>query len=154
KPGNGRVAVLSYGLWQRLFGGDEKLIGESIILNGINVTVIGVLPPSFHFALRGSAEMWLPMQPSQSQLSRRFMHWVNVIARLNDGATLEQAQTEMNAIAAHIVEQYAESHTGTGIKLIPLGEQITGSVTPILYVLLGAVGFVLLIACANVANLL
>jgi putative ABC transport system permease protein len=154
KPGNGRVVVLSYGLWQRLFGGDEKLIGETLILNGINFTVTGILPPSFNFAPRGNVEMWMPMQPSQNQLTRRFMHWVNVIARLNDGATQEQAQSEMNAIAAHIVEQYPDSHTGTGIKLIPLSEQITGSVTPILYVLLGAVGFVLLIACANVANLL
>ncbi len=154
KPGNGSVVVLSYGLWQRLFGGDETIIGNSLTLNGASISVIGVLPPSFHFARRGSAEMWLPMQPNQNQLSRRYMHWVNVIGRLNAGATLAQAQAEMQNIAARIVEQHIDSHKDTNIILKPLGEEFTGAVTPILYVLLGAVGFVLLIACANVANLL
>jgi putative ABC transport system permease protein len=149
-----RVVILSYGVWQRLFSGDAGIVNQSINLSGNPYTVVGILPQTFQFARRGDAEIWITMRPGQNQLTRRFMHWVNVIGRLKPGVSLEQAQAEMKTIGQRIEEQHNESHANTTIKLIPLQEQIVGSVKPVLFVLLGAVAFVLLIACANVANLL
>jgi putative ABC transport system permease protein len=149
-----RVAILTYGVWQRLFGGDPGIVNQSITLSGSPYTVVGVLPQNFQFAPRGDAELWITMRPSQNQLTRRYMHWVNVIGRLKPGLSLEQAQAEMKTLGQRIEEQYNDSHAGTSVKLIALQEQIVGSVKPLLFVLLGGVGFVLLIACANVANLL
>ncbi|MCI0486738.1 MAG: ABC transporter permease [Blastocatellia bacterium] len=152
-PGAERVTVLTFGFWQRRFGGDPAILGQSLTLNGNNHIVVGVLPPSFQFALR-QADLWRPYQPSEMQLSRRFMHGTNVIARLKDGVTVEKAQAEMSAIGARIEQEHNQSHAGTGIILVPLQEEVVGDVKPVLFVLLAAVGFVLLIACANVANLL
>lgn len=152
-PGAARVAVLTYGMWQRRFGGDEGIIGQSLTLNGQSYTVIGVLPASFQFALR-QADIWLPYQPTEAQLTRRFMHGTNLIGRLKSGVGVAQAQTELSLIASRIEQENKDSHAGTGLKLVPLQEQIVGEVKPILMVLLAAVGFVLLIACANVASLL
>jgi putative ABC transport system permease protein len=154
KPGAGRVVVLNYALWQRMFGGDEKIIGEPLTLNGQTYTVVGVLPQSFQFALRPGIEMWMPVEPGPMQLSRRYMHWIKVFARLKPKVTIEQAQTDLQTIGEQIAGQYADSHAGTNITLVPLREQIVGSVKPIMITLLIAVGLVLLIACANVANLL
>jgi putative ABC transport system permease protein len=151
--GGPHVAVLSYGLWQRRFGGSEGIVGQQIDLGGVSYTVIGVLPQSFQFAMR-PADLWLPYQPTQNQLTRRFLHGTNLIARLKPGVTAAQANGELSLIASRIEQQYKESHAGTALKLIPLQEQVVGQVKPILMILLGAVGFVLLIACANVANLL
>ncbi len=153
KPGNQRVTVLTYGMWQRRFGGDPGIVGQSLTLNGDSYTVVGVLPASFQFALR-TADLWRPYQPTPNQLSRRFMHGSNVIGRLKPGVTVEQAQTDLGVIAGRIEHDHKESHAGTNIKLVPLQETVVGQVRPILLVLLGAVGFVLLIACANVASLL
>jgi len=151
--GGPHVAVLSYGLWQRRFGGSEGIVGQQIDLAGVSYTVIGVLPQSFQFAMR-PADLWLPYQPTQNQLTRRFMHGTNLIARLKPGVTAAQAHAELSLITSRIEQQYKESHAGVSLKLIPLQEQVIGQVKPILMILLGAVGFVLLIACANVANLL
>ena len=153
KPGAPKVVVLTYGTWQRRFGGDNGIIGQSLTINGDNYTVIGVLPPSFQFALR-PADLWLPYQPTQNQLTRRFMHGTNLITRLKPGVSVEQAQTELSVIASRIEQGNKDSHAGTGLRLVPLQEQIVGPVKPILMILLAAVGFVLLIACANVASLL
>jgi len=153
KPGAPRVTVLTYGMWQRRFGGDKAIIGQSLTLNGDSYTVVGVLPASFQFAFR-PADLWRPYQPTETQLSRRFMHGTNLIGRLKPGVKVEQAQSELSAIAGRIEQEYKESHAGTGLKLVPLQEQVVGQVKPILLVLLAAVGFVLLIACANVASLL
>jgi putative ABC transport system permease protein len=154
QPGGAKIVILSHGLWQRRFGGDPSIVGQSLVLNGNSYTVVGVLPETFQFALAGSAELWIPLTASPEQMSRRFWHWLNVIGRLKPGVTREQAEAEMGVVARNIAQAYPDSHTGTSIILVPLHEQITGSVRPILLVLLGAVGFVLLIACANVANLL
>src|SRR5882724_1290305 len=151
--GGPHVAVLSYGLWQRRFGGSEGIVGQQIDLAGVSYTVIGVLPQSFQFAMR-PADLWLPYQPTQNQLTRRFMHGTNLIARLKPGVTAAQAHAELSLITSRIEQQYKDSHAGVTLKLIPLQEQVVGQVKPILMILLGAVGFVLLIACANVANLL
>jgi putative ABC transport system permease protein len=153
KPGAALVTVLSYGMWQRSFGGDKGIIGQSLTLNGDSYTVVGVLPASFQFALR-PADLWRPYQPTEAQLTRRYMHGTNVIARLKSGVTPEHAQRELGVITSRIEHDYNESHAGTGLRLVPLQEQVVGQVKPILFVLLAAVGFVLLIACANVASLL
>ena len=153
KPGAPRVTVLTYGMWQRRFGGDTGIVGRPLTINGESYTVIGVLPASFQFALR-SADLWRPYQPTEAQLTRRFMHGTNVIGRLKPGVNVEQAQTELSVIAKRIEQEHNQSHAGTGIRLVPLQEQFVGNVRPILLVLLAAVGFVLLIACANVASLL
>jgi predicted permease len=153
KPGAQRVVVLSYGMWQRRFGGDRGIIGQSLTINGDSYTVVGVLPASFQFALR-AADLWRPYQPTDAQLTRRFLHGTNLIGRLKPGITVGQAQTELSVIASRIEQENKQSHAGTGLKLVPLQEQVVGQVKPILLVLLAAVGFVLLIACANVASLL
>ena len=153
KPGAARVTVLTYGLWQRKFGGDRGILGQALTLNGESYIVIGVLPASFQFAMR-PADLWLPYQPTQNQLTRRFMHGTNLIGRLKPDVTAAQAQAELSVIASRIEQQYSESHAGTSAILIPLQEQVVGKVRPVLLVLLAAVGFVLLIACANVASLL
>ncbi|HJZ83253.1 MAG TPA: ABC transporter permease, partial [Pyrinomonadaceae bacterium] len=153
KQGGPKVAVLTFALWQRRFGGDEGILGKQLNLSGDSYTVIGVLPATFQFALR-QADLFLPYQPTQNQLTRRFMHGTNLIARLKSGVSEAQAQAELGVIGRHIEQQYNESHAGTALKMVPLQEQIVGQVKPILKVLLGAVGFVLLIACANVASLL
>lgn len=153
KPGAARVVVLTYGMWQRRFGADPGIIGQSITYNGDPYTVIGVLPASFQFALR-QADLWRPYQPTPNQLSRRGMHGTNLIGRLKPGVTPAQAQAELSVITKRIEQENMQSHAGTGLKLIALQEQIVGPVKPVLLVLLAAVGFVLLIACANVASLL
>jgi putative ABC transport system permease protein len=151
--GGPRVAVLTYGLWQRRFGGNEGIIRQQISLAGESYTVIGVLPQSFQFAMR-PADLFLPYQPTQNQLTRRYMHGTNLIARLKPGVTAAQAHAELSLVTSRIEQQYKDSHAGISLKLIPLQEQVVGQIKPILMILLGAVGFVLLIACANVANLL
>ena len=153
KPGAPRVAVLTYGMWQSKFGGDASVLGQPLTINGENYTVVGVLPASFQFALRNN-DLWLPYQPSEAQLTRRFMHGTNLIGRLNPGVTIEQANSELSVIGSRIEQEHNQSHAGTSVRLVSLQEQIVGDVKPILYVLLAAVGFVLLIACANVASLL
>src|SRR5215217_1275621 len=153
KQNGPKVTVLTYGLWQRRFGADPNIIGRALTLNGDSYTVIGVLPASFQFALR-PADLFLPYQPTQNQLTRRFMHGTNLIGRLKAGKTADEAQSELNLIAGRIEQQFNDSHAGVKARVVPLQEEIIGNVRPILLVLLGAVGFVLLIACANVASLL
>ena len=152
-PGTPKVTVLTYGLWQRRFGGDPNVIGKPVTINGESYIIVGVLPSTFQFALR-NADLFLPYQPTQNQLTRRYMHGTNLIGRLKDGVTPEQAQSEVDIIAGRIEQQFNDSHAGTKASVVPLHEEIVGTVRPILLVLLAAVGFVLLIACANVASLL
>jgi putative ABC transport system permease protein len=153
KPGAERVTALTYGLWQRMFGGEAGVIGQTLTINGAAYTVVGVLPANFQFA-PAPADLWLPYQPTEAQLTARFMHGTNLIGRLKSGVSVEQAHVEMSAIASRIERDHSQSHAGTSVRIVPLREQIVGEVRPILLVLFGAVGFVLLIACANVASLL
>ena len=153
QQGGPRVTVLTYGLWQRKFGGNPGVIGQQLTINGEGYTVIGVLPASFQFALRNN-DLWLPYQPTQNQLTRRYMHGTNLIGRLKPGVDATQAASDLNVIAKRIEQQYNDSHAGITARVVPLQEEIVGTVKPILLVLLAAVGFVLLIACANVASLL
>jgi putative ABC transport system permease protein len=145
-----RVAVISDGLWRRRFGGDGHVIGQTIKLNGEAYTVVGVAPPQFQFPRR--VEIWTPAR----LLGRggvRTSNFLMMIGRLKDGVTKEQAQAQMNQIAAALARQYP-SHNKLSILLSPMLEEQVRDIRAALWVLLGAVGFVLLIACANVANLL
>jgi putative ABC transport system permease protein len=153
QPGGAKVTVLTYGFWQRRFGSDPGVIGRAVTINGEGYTVVGVLPANFQFALRNN-DLWLPYQPTQNQLTRRYMHGTNLIGRLKPQVTAAEAQSELSLIGNRIEQQYNDSHAGTSMRIVPLQEEIVGNVRPILMVLLGAVGFVLLIACANVASLL
>lgn len=153
KPGAPLVTVLTYGMWQRTFGGDTGIIGKPLTINGASYTVVGVLPADFQFAFRPN-DLWLPYQPTEAQSSRRYLHGTNLIARLKTGVNPQQAQAELGLIAARIEKEHNESHANTSMKVVPLQERVVGQVKPILMILLGAVGFVLLIACANVASLL
>jgi putative ABC transport system permease protein len=154
KPGAAPTVIISHGLWQRRFGADPNIVGQRLALDGADYTVLGVLPKSFQFAPMGKAQLWVPLRPTAGQLSRRFMHWLDVIVRLKPGVSLEQAQAQMSAVGARIERENPDSHLGAGLKLVPLHEQIVGSVGSLLLVLLGASGCVLLITCANIANLL
>jgi putative ABC transport system permease protein len=151
--GGPKLTVLTYGLWQRRFGADPGIVGRALTINGESYTVIGVLPATFQFALR-PADLFLPYQPTQNQLTRRFMHGTNLIGRLKSDKSADEAQSELSLIAGRIEQQFNDSHAGVKVRVVPLQEEIVGNVRPILLVLLGAVGFVLLIACANVASLL
>lgn len=153
QPGGAKVTILTYGFWQRRFGGDPGIVGRTLTINSESYTVIGVLPASFQFALRNN-DLWLPYQPTQNQLTRRFMHGTNLIGRLKPGLGPAEAQADLTVIASRIEQEHNSSHAGTVVYLVPLQEEIVGTVKPILIVLLAAVGFVLLIACANVASLL
>jgi putative ABC transport system permease protein len=153
KQGGAHLTVLSYPFWQSHFGGNENAVGQQLNLAGESYTVIGVLPQSFQFAMR-PADLFLPYQPTQNQLTRRGMRGTNLIARLKPGVTAAQAQSELSVITNNITQQFKESHTGSTLKLIPLQEQVVGQVKPILMLLVAAVGLVLLITCANVASLL
>jgi len=152
QPGNERVVVISHGLWQRRFGGDQNLVGQKLTLNGQPYTVVGVMPPEFQFP--ADREIWAPRVLREHDRELRGPTYWNVIARLKPGVTINQAQDEMNAIAARLASQYPDANGGMGSTVVSLPEQLTGHIRSALWILLGAVGFVLLIACANVANLL
>ncbi|HJQ22475.1 MAG TPA: ABC transporter permease [Blastocatellia bacterium] len=156
KPNGPRVIILSQGLWQRRFGGDANIVGQAITINGRPFTVVGVMPAHFKHPRPESnrkAEMWVPLQVDYAKAGRRG-DYLGVIARLKPGATIEQARAEMSTIAAQLEQQYPDTNNGWGTIVVSLHERFVGDVRPVLVVLLGAVGFLLLIACANVANLL
>ena len=151
--GDHRVVILSHALWQRRFGANPAILGKTLTLNDQSYVVVGVMPPDFSFP-GTTTEMWTPIAFSPGERGTRNTNYISVIARLKPGVTLEQARSEMEALARRQQEQYPEANTGIGVKLISYKEQVVGNTRPILLLLLGAVGFVLLIACANVANLL
>ena len=149
-----RVAVISHGLWQRRFGGERATVGREVTLDGQAYTIVGVLPADFNFALLGDADVWTPLAPTPDVASRRYMHWLKVIGRLKQGVNLEGAQAHLATVASRVERDDPGAHAGVGLRAVPLQEEFVGPVRPVLFVLLGAVGFVLLIACTNVANLL
>jgi predicted permease len=154
QPGARRALLLSNGFWRRRFHSDPSVVGRSVVLNSAPFTVVGVLPADFHFASVGDAEVWMPAVGSPNQRISRYWHWMRVIGRLRPGATLEQARAELGAIGERIVREDPSHHQGSSIAIQPLREVFIGDIRPALLVLLGAIGMVLLLACANVANLL
>jgi len=162
--GKNQVAIVGYGLWERRYARDPNIIGRSIMLNGNNYTIIGIMPAGFQFPggtgtinkffTPQPADVWLPLALTPEQLTSRSPLSNNAIGRLETGVTIEQAQTALNTIQQRIAQQYPDAFIGSEVKIVPLHAQVAGPVRPALFVLLGAVAFVLLIACVNVANLL
>ena len=150
QPGNERVAVLSEGLWKRAFGGDANIIGRTIRLNASPYTVVGVVPKD---GLRPRIDVWVPL-PITTTVERRTNHFISTVGRLSAGIELLQAETDLNEIAATLESRYPETNKGWRVRLTPLQEEAVGDVRNGLLILMGAVGFVLLIACANFSNLL
>jgi putative ABC transport system permease protein len=163
RPGIGEITVISYNMWQRRFGGDLSVIGKTLRLDDDLFTVVGVLPRAFQPPSIESAteiDLWVPAGfrekpfPTPSRTDRQLLHYT--IARLKQGVSLKQGQAEMDAIASRLQREYPDQYQETAgwkIALTPLQDEVVGNVGPSLLILLGAVGFVLLIACANVASL-
>ncbi len=149
-----RTVIISYGAWQRRFGGKADVIGHSITLSGIPYTIVGVLPKNFQFAPRGNADFWATLHPTAGCDLRRGCHSLDGIGRLKDGVSVPAALAEMKSIAGQLERQYPDSNRGQGASVVPLSEAIVGNIRPILLLLLGGAGLLLLIACVNVASLL
>ena len=161
RPGNAHVAVLSQALWSRRYGADRNVVGRDLVLDGEKFTIIGVMPNNFSPDDYG--EIWVPsawdvpthpLSPNENPREFRDRSYLDVWARLKPDVTLQRAQAEMSTIAQRLEKQYPNADQDTGVALVPLHEEMVGGLRPMLLTLLGAVGFVLLIACANVANLL
>ncbi len=152
-PGHDDVVVLSESLWRTRYAADAGIVGRQITLDDRRVTVVGVMPADFRFP-SGRARLWAPLVFSAADLAARGNHRFWVVGRLRAGVALSQAQAQMGAIAQTLARQYPDNQAGRGIKLVPLREELVGKTRPALLVLLGAVSCVLLIACANIANLL
>ena len=147
--------VISHGLWVRRFGADPGTVNQTITIDGRDVTVIGVMPPEFQYP--PGVEVWKPFGfagPPQSPFRSRELHFLRPVARLKPGVTIGQAQAEIEPIATRLEALYPRTNTNQSLFLLPLQERLVGNIRLTLLVLLGAVGCVLLIACANVANLL
>jgi putative ABC transport system permease protein len=154
KVGGAPVVIVSHALWQSRFGGDEGLIGRQIMLDRKSRTVIGVMPPNFAFPPGDQTEVWLALGAWADQMQNRAVHRLTAIGRLKPDVTLRQAQTELATIANRIQQQNPAADPGHGVNVISGYESLTKNARPALLTLLVAVGFLLLIACANVANLL
>ena len=158
-PDASPVAIVSYKLWQRRFGSDPSLVGKTVKINEKDFTVVGIMPDGFEGVSSGS-EIWIPVMMISTfssppgDINKRCSRWHSVIARLKPGVTLEQAQSDMDAIASRLEQEYSGTNKDRGVQVVGAHEAAVGNMRPTLMVLLGAVAFVLLIACANVANLL
>ncbi|MFZ1218272.1 MAG: ABC transporter permease [Chthoniobacterales bacterium] len=153
RDGAERVVILSYDFWQHRFGGDRNAIGQTIKLSDQTYTIVGVMPRGFAFP-NPRAQIWTPVAFNSAERATRDTNYIDVVARLKPGVSIEQAQANMTAVAQSQAERYPQTNVGIGVKVVSFQEQMVGDVRPMLVVLFGAVGFVLLIACANVANLL
>jgi len=154
QPGRNRVAVISDSLWRSRFASDPSIVGTELGLSGNSFTVVGVMPPGFHFP--NNEDIWTPIAIDKNNPGNRGNHGLEVIARLKPGATFPQAQTELTNVAATLEQRFPNNYGDSGFGFYPVAmmDELVGTIRPALYILLGAVGFVLLIACANVANLL
>lgn len=154
KPGANRVVILSHATWMANFGGDPQIVGKQIWFNGFaKYTVIGVMPRGFIFPDR-ETQIWTPIAFSDKDLAEHGSHYLHVVARLKDGVSLKAANSDLSVIAQNLQKQFPDSNAKVGAFALPLRERLTGKSRLASMVLLGAVGFVLLIACANIANLL
>jgi putative ABC transport system permease protein len=159
KAGREDIVVLGHGLWQRRFGGSPDIIGKPIKIDGTDVTVIGVMPPDFKWFIKENSrsgkppQLWLPTGLTRASREKSGRYMI-AVGRLAPGVSQEEAQAEMDTITARLENQYPDYNKGWSTLLVPLREQLAGEIKPALLVLLGAVGFVLLISCVNVASLL
>jgi len=149
-----KVAILTYKFWMTQFGSDRNVLGRAMQLDNNTVTVVGVLPREFEFAPQGNAELWVPMHLGPDAATRRNLRWMPVIGRLAPRVSSSQAESEMKSINSALAAANPQANGSIHIAFVPLRDRIVGRVQSLLFVLFGAVGFVLLIACANVANLL
>ncbi|HKW89982.1 MAG TPA: ABC transporter permease [Candidatus Acidoferrales bacterium] len=153
RPGASHVALIGYALWKSRFGGDASAVGRTIQLDDENYRVIGVLPPSFQFPDPGD-QIFVPLALTEQQLANHGSHYLIVLARMKDKVTLAQAQSQMTVIGQRLTQEHPDSNTGVGVNVVPMREQFAGNLTRPLFVLWGVVGLLLLMVCANVANLL
>ena len=157
-PNAPRVAIISYELWQRNFNRDSSIVGKPILANGVPRTVVGVMPPNFQPLLNPfnkGVDIWRPLAyAGESPPACRTCRHLRTIGRIREGVSLTQAQTELAALQQRIVKDHPTDYSASGIKFTSIHEQFTGTISSILFLLFGAVGFVMLIACANVANLM
>lgn len=151
QPGKDNVALLSYPYWQQRFGGDPSVVGKDVVMNGSANKIVGVLPPNFDLFDRVKIWTTLTIRPETRNQRGRYL---TVIGRLKPGVTLQQAQADMDVVSSHTRTDLPDFDAGWGVSLVPFSEQMVGKLKTALYVLLAAVAFVLLIACANVANLM
>src|SRR4051812_34625956 len=156
RPGNDRVAVLSRAFWQRQFGGSASVIGRTIQLDAQPYTVVGVMPAEFDFPPSAHVDVWTPLSfdPNDAHGRSRKARSLSVVGRLGDGVALEQAQREMTLVASRLATTYPDSNAGWGARVVAVQQQLVTTVKPALLMISGAVGFLLLIVCANVANLI
>ncbi|MBA3386704.1 MAG: ABC transporter permease [Chthoniobacterales bacterium] len=156
KVGAPNTVILGHGLWKRAFGRDPKIIGQQVNMAGRSCTVLGIMPPGWNFPVGPETRDFIaPLEPlTATSVPQRGSHFLRLIARLKPGVTVEGAAAEMKPIATRLAQQYPETNTDRGVGIVPLLDDVVGDVRPALLVLLGAVALVLLIACANVANLL
>jgi putative ABC transport system permease protein len=155
QPGRNKVALLSHNLWQSRFGSKPGVVGEKIGINGENYTVLGIMPDGFQFP--DQDDIWVPLAIDKAKPDDRGNHGLEVVARLKPGVTPEQAGVELSNIAATLQQRYPDNYPqdgGWGLFFVPMLDELVGKLRPALWLLLGAVAFVLLIACVNVANLL
>ena len=148
------VLILRYGTWRSVFNADPNVIGKTVSLDGLPRTIVGVLPETFAFPHVGGAGYFVPMAFTEAELQSRRMHWLYTIGRLRPGSTMAQAQSEMDGIANRLKKEHPDTNADSGVILVSLATQTSGTLGAPLWVAFGAVGFVLLIACANIANLL
>ena len=148
------VVVLSYNLWRRRFGGDDSVIGRSILMNGVGTKVVGVMPKDFFFSDRKNSDYWVPIAFTPEQWARRQTHFLTVVARLKPGVTVQQAQKDMERVAVDLQKRYPDSNAKLGAVVVPIQKEYAGDARSGLLVLQVASLFVLLIACSNLANLL
>jgi predicted permease len=153
-PGGSPVVVVSHGFWLREFGGDTAALGRSLVLNGNPYEIVGVLPRGFHFGSLGAAEILIPLDRAAETRTQRYNHWLNVLGRLRDGVSIEQARSGLATVVARLSLAHANEHAGRSGLVAPLREELTGTVRPVLIALAGAVGVLLLIACINAGSLL
>jgi len=153
QPGQDREVILSYQLWQKQFGSDVHVLGKSITLDGDPYTIIGVMLPQQHLGYANDEKLWTPFAPPKEERAARNNRAAFVIARLKPGCTVKQAQAELDAIAAGLANAYPDADKTRGFRAVSLQSAIVGDARLLLLILLCAVGFVLLIACANVGNL-
>ncbi len=148
------TALLSYAAWQKRFGGEGDVLGQTVTLDGVPSTIVGILPKNFQFGPAGNADFWTLLDPSGPCERRRICHNLFGIARLKDGASVQVADSNLKAIAARLEKQYPDTNRNQGAVVMLLADVIVGDIRPILWVLLGGAGLLLVIACVNVANLL